>query len=134
MDAGKRFALLALEKDYGVKLPAASGPLYGSFKVKKAGIKVRFDEVGSGLMVGRKVLMEDTVEVEENLGGFDIVGEDGEWKAANAKIVSKRKVVVSHPDIVKPKAVRYAWLDNPVGANLYNKEGLPAAVFTTEER
>jgi sialate O-acetylesterase len=25
--------------------------------------------------------------------------------------------------------VRYAWADNPEGANLYNKEGLPAEPF-----
>jgi sialate O-acetylesterase len=25
--------------------------------------------------------------------------------------------------------VRYAWADNPEGANLYNKEGLPASPF-----
>jgi sialate O-acetylesterase len=28
--------------------------------------------------------------------------------------------------------VRYAWADNPDGANLYNKEGLPASPFSTE--
>lgn len=31
-----------------------------------------------------------------------------------------------------PVAARYAWASNPKGANLYNKEGLPAALFTTE--
>jgi sialate O-acetylesterase len=25
--------------------------------------------------------------------------------------------------------VRYAWADNPEGANLYNNEGLPASPF-----
>jgi len=29
-------------------------------------------------------------------------------------------------------AVRYAWADNPQGANLYNKEGLPASPFRTD--
>jgi sialate O-acetylesterase len=28
-----------------------------------------------------------------------------------------------------PVFVRYAWADHPQGANLYNKEGLPASPF-----
>ncbi len=31
-----------------------------------------------------------------------------------------------------PVEVRYAWAANPEGANLYNKEGLPASCFTTK--
>jgi sialate O-acetylesterase len=31
-----------------------------------------------------------------------------------------------------PVAVRYAWADNPDDANLYNKEGLPASPFRTD--
>lgn len=34
--------------------------------------------------------------------------------------------------IQNPKYVRYAWSDNPDGANLYNKEGLPASPFRTD--
>ena len=29
--------------------------------------------------------------------------------------------------------VRYAWADNPENPNLYNKEGLPASPFRTDE-
>ena len=29
----------------------------------------------------------------------------------------------------KPVWVRYAWADNPEGANIYNSEGLPAGPF-----
>jgi sialate O-acetylesterase len=29
-------------------------------------------------------------------------------------------------------AVRYAWADNPDGANLYNAEGFPAAPFRSD--
>jgi len=31
-----------------------------------------------------------------------------------------------------PMAVRYAWANNPEGANLYNAEGLPASPFRTD--
>ncbi|HQP42996.1 MAG TPA: hypothetical protein PLV66_04930 [Thermoanaerobaculales bacterium] len=31
--------------------------------------------------------------------------------------------------VAEPAAVRYAWADNPAGANLVNAEGLPASPF-----
>ena len=83
-------------------------------------------------MVGNKHLMDATVEVDEPLKRFQIAGEDRTWKWANATITSKDSIEVSHPDIAKPTVVRYAWSANPEGANLYNKEGLPASIFTTE--
>jgi sialate O-acetylesterase len=51
---------------------------------------------------------------------------------ANAKI-ENNKVVVWSDQITNPLAVRYAWADNPEGANLYNAEGLPAAPFRTDQ-
>ena len=41
-------------------------------------------------------------------------------------------MTVSHPEVLKPVVVRYAWSMNAKSANLYNKEGLPASIFTTE--
>lgn len=41
-------------------------------------------------------------------------------------------MVVWHREIKKPTEVRYAWSPNPTGANLYNREGLPDSVFTTD--
>ena len=41
-------------------------------------------------------------------------------------------VTVSHPKVPNPTAVRYAWSTYAKAANLYNKEGLPASIFTTE--
>ena len=35
-------------------------------------------------------------------------------------------------DMPNPMYVRYAWADNPVNPNLYNKEGLPASPFRTD--
>lgn len=35
--------------------------------------------------------------------------------------------------LAQPVAVRYAWAINPSGANLYNRDGLPAAPFRTDE-
>jgi sialate O-acetylesterase len=41
-------------------------------------------------------------------------------------------VVVSHPDVAAPGAVRYAWAD-VTDANLYDGANLPAAPFRFEE-
>ncbi|HET9052628.1 MAG TPA: sialate O-acetylesterase, partial [Cyclobacteriaceae bacterium] len=62
---------------------------------------------------------------------FAITGADKKFVWAKAKIKGTT-VVVWSDEIAKPVAVRYAWADNPEGANLYNKEGLPASPFTTE--
>ncbi len=65
------------------------------------------------------------------LRGFAVAGRDRKWVWAEARI--KGNTVVVRSDKVKaPLAVRYAWADNPAGANLYNQEGLPAAPFRTD--
>lgn len=132
MDAGKRLALWALEKDYHKKVDAISGPLYKSYKKRGEKLKIKFTEVGSGLMTGHKHLLDKTIPINEPLKAFEIIGEDGEWKRAEAKIISKNKIEVWSSSVSNPIHVRYAWSGTPDGANLYNKEGLPAAVFTTE--
>jgi len=131
-DVGKRLALWALAKDYGIDVPAYSGPLYKISEVKGSKILLRFSQVGSGLMVGSKNLMDDAVEIDEPLKRFQICGKNRAWQWADAMIVSKDTIEVSHPEIAEPVVVRYAWSSNPEGANLYNKEGLPASLFTTE--
>jgi len=42
-------------------------------------------------------------------------------------------VVVSSPEVPRPVAVRYAYSMNPEGCNLYNREGLPASPFRTDD-
>lgn len=133
MDAGKRFALWALTHDYNIKTATESGPLFKSKKVKSNKIEIKFTKVGSGLMVGHKQQLENTVLVNEPLKWFEILTADGQWKTAEAKITAKNKIVVWNTAVSNPINVRYAWSGNPEGANLYNKEGLPAAVFSTEK-
>jgi sialate O-acetylesterase len=40
--------------------------------------------------------------------------------------------VVSSPDVAVPRHVRYGWAYNPI-TTLFNKEGLPAIPFRTDE-
>lgn len=133
MDAGKRLALWALKNDYNVEVSAVSGPLYHSHKIKRNKIQITFSEVGEGLIVGHKHLLNPVSEVKNQpLKWFEIKGKDGEWYSAQAKIISKNKVEVWSEEGLMPMAVRYAWSSNPEGANLYNNHGLPASVFLTE--
>jgi sialate O-acetylesterase len=41
------------------------------------------------------------------------------------------RVEVYSPEVEKPEYVRYAWKDTS-SASLFNKEGLPASSFSTE--
>lgn len=132
-EAGKRLAFWALANDYGVKMPSFSGPLYKSHKIKGDKVLVRFDHADGGLMVGQKEALKATVKVDEPLQHFQIAGADGVWHWADATIVKKDTIEVSHPQVPNPVTVRYAWAMNPEAANLYNQAGLPASLFTTDK-
>ena len=134
MDLGKRLAAWALAKDYGFEMVAYSGPLYREHRIEGDRIIVTFDHVGSGLMSGVKNVLEPTQPSELPLQCFEIAGADGKWQPAVAQISSPTTVTLSHPAIAQPKQVRYAWAPYPEGANLYNKEGYPASVFSTAAR
>ena len=131
IDAGKRLSLWALKQAYNQNL-VCSGPLLQSAKREGRKVIVRFDHVGSGLMVGRKHLLDSAVEVDEELKRFQICGPDFQWEWATARIVGKNEVEIWHENIQDPVEVRYAWSSHPQGANLYNREGLPASLFKVQ--
>ncbi|MCD8509018.1 MAG: sialate O-acetylesterase [Bacillus sp. (in: Bacteria)] len=116
---GKRLALAARNLAYGEEL-VHSGPIYTWKEVKGTEIILHFDHVGSGL-----------VAKNGDLEQFQICDEEGNYLPAKA-VISGNIVIVSNNEIKDPRHVRYAWANNPEGANLYNKEGLPASPFTTE--
>jgi sialate O-acetylesterase len=64
------------------------------------------------------------------LQGFTIAGADKKFVNAEAKIQGG-KILVCSPQVAKPVAVRYGWCDCPV-VNLWNKAGLPATPFRTD--
>jgi len=132
-DVGERLALWALAKDYGKKDLVYSGPLYRGMKVEGGKIRVEFDSVGSGLMVGKKDGRNPAVEDKAvKLNRFAVAGADKKWVWADA-VIDGETVVVSSPQVPDPVAVRYAFSINPEGCNLYNKEGLPASPFRTDD-
>jgi sialate O-acetylesterase len=131
-DVGDRLARWALANEYGKKV-VPSGPLFRELKIDGNKAVVAFDHVGAGLMVGRKSGLKPTEEDRDGtLRRFAVAGKDKKWVWAEAKIVGAT-VVCTHPDVPNPVAVRYGFAMNPVGANLYNKDGLPASPFRTDD-
>jgi len=122
-DVGERMAVCAEKIAYGDSGLVASGPIYHSAKIEGNKIVITFNNVGGGLIA----------KGGDELSQFAIAGEDGKYLWANA-VIKDNKVIVWSDEITQPLYVRYAWADNPEGANLYNKEGLPASPFTTDTR
>jgi sialate O-acetylesterase len=129
---GLRLALWALARDYGKDI-VCSGPLYREHRVEDGKVRISFDHVGSGLMVAGKEGLDPPVEIPgAKLERFAIAGEDREWHWADAEIDGET-VLVSSPNVSAPVAVRYAYDASPEGCNLYNREGLPASPFRTDD-
>ena len=131
-DVGSRLARWSLSRDYGQKDMVVSGPLYKSLQVDGSKVRLAFDHIGSGLIVGAKQGRAAAVEDKEGkLKRFAIAGADKKWFWAEA-LIEKDTVVLSSAEVLEPVAVRYAYAMNPDGANLYNREGLPASPFRTD--
>jgi len=120
-DVGERLALAAEKIVYGENI-IHSGPIYESSKVEGNKIVISFTNMGSGL----------TTRDGDELGEFAIAGDDKKFVWAKAKIEGNTIVVWSDA-VTNPKYVRYAWADDPVNPNFFNKEGLPASPFRTDQ-
>jgi sialate O-acetylesterase len=116
--AGARLALAARAIAYGEKI-VYSGPLYRSMKIEGNKAILSFKDIGGGL-----------VAQGGELKGFTLCGPDKKFVNARAEIQGDT-VVVSSPQVERPVAVRYGWANCPV-VNLFNKEGLPASPFRTD--
>ncbi|QDV68386.1 hypothetical protein Poly24_20950 [Rosistilla carotiformis] len=131
-DVGDRLAQWALHQTYEKQQIVPAGPLFKSQEIEGASIRLSFDYVGGGLIVGKKEGLQPTEEVKQGkLERFAIAGADKQWHWADATIDGD-SVVVKSAAVAEPVAVRYAYSMNPEGANLYNKEGLPASPFRTD--
>jgi sialate O-acetylesterase len=116
---GARLALAARGIAYHQPIEY-SGPVFKQAKIDGNQIVLTFDHVDGGLQVDG-----------DNLSGFSICGPDKKFVWASAMIKGQDKVLVFSPDVPQPVAVRYGWANYPV-VNLYNKAGLPASPFRTD--
>jgi sialate O-acetylesterase len=120
LEVGERLGLWALGTIY--KQPIEySGPLYESMQIEGSEVRVHFSHVGSGM----------EARGGGELRGFAAAGTDRKFHWAQARIENDA-VVVSSRDVLNPVSVRYAWADSPE-CNLFNKDGLPASSFRTDD-
>lgn len=114
---GDRLAIAAFNKAYGETV-VYSGPMAEGLTIEGNKLIIRFTATGSGLITNDG----------ETPAEFAIAGADKKFVWAKARIEGNQ-VIVWSDQITDPVYVRYAWADNPVNPNLYNKEGLPASPF-----
>lgn len=117
---GDRLALAARSIAYGESNLVYSGPMFQEAVPEGDSLRVYFSSTGSGLEAKGGVLK-----------GFAIAGADRKFVSAQARI-DGGTVLVSSPSVAKPAYVRYAWADDPE-VSLYNKEGLPASPFRSDD-
>ena len=118
---GDRLAKIALANLYGVEGQVWSGPQFVSAEPTEdeTQLVVKFCHA-TGLKAG-----------DNGLDGFQVCGEDGEFKPAKAEI-RDATVVVWSTEVAKPVAVRYLWDDSST-ASLFNDAGLPALPFRSDD-
>jgi sialate O-acetylesterase len=117
---GRRLAALALEKRYGKPLPHR-GPRYLRHEIAGHAFRITLCGHEPNLRTG------DGGPVK----GFAVAGADQKFLPAEAVIDGADTIVVHHPDVQAPAAIRYAWSAAPV-ANLENAHGWPAAPFRSD--
>ncbi|RLT21049.1 MAG: sialate O-acetylesterase [Planctomycetota bacterium] len=126
---GERLALQAARIAYGKKNDGASPSLrkaryYDGYSI------VSFNNVGAGLVIKGGMISENALP-SDKLMGFQIGGADGVWYDADAKIIDRDRVELSHASVAKPTKVRFAFINFPL-ANLFSIGGLPAEPFRTD--
>lgn len=119
LPVGERFAQAALAVAYG-RQEKWHGPVFRGAERDGHALRVRFDDA-------------DGLQARGGApGGFAIAGADRKWVWAEARIAGDT-VLVSHPAVPEPVAVRYNWVGTPCGANLANAAGLPAEGFRSDD-
>jgi sialate O-acetylesterase len=116
---GARMALAALALANGESIEY-SGPIYSSMRIQGDRAILSFKHVDGGLRAQGGPLT-----------GFAIAGKDRKFFNAEAEIQGDN-VIVRSPKVSDPVAVRYGWANYPV-VNLWNKAGLPASPFRTDD-
>ena len=131
-DPGERMGLVALHNVYGQDI-VYSGPTFSSMKIEGNKIRITFANTGSGLVIATPpwTAPDETPSTTEALHNFAIAGDDQKWVWGKAEI-DGNDVVVSSDQVPNPVAVRFAWANYPLNFNFYNKEGLPAFPFRTD--
>lgn len=119
-EGGKRLALLALGKTYGMQGFGFASPEYESLTINGSVAVLKFVNAANGL-----------TSFGKEITNFEVAGKDKIFYPAKAAI-NGSTVSVSSPMVKDPVAVRYAFKDFVVG-DLFGTDGLPVASFRTDE-
>jgi sialate O-acetylesterase len=113
----ERLLALALAQTYGRTGLAHAGPEFERLEIRGAEAVVHFRHAADGLLTrdGHAPVC------------FDLAGADGRWFFAAAEIRGST-VVLTHPQVPAPVAVRFAWHET-AQPNLVNRAGWPAYSF-----
>ena len=118
---GQRLAWLALSDTYGITGIASHSPQYDRHEIIGDKIRVFVTETPNNI-----------APMWTSLAGFEIAGDDGIFHPAKAEIIdSPTCIVVSSPEVTKPKHVRYAFHNTPLHS-VYSGFGLPLLPFRTD--
>jgi sialate O-acetylesterase len=121
-DVAHRLVLTAAKVAYGENV-IASGPTYQSMQVEGNRIRVKFSDLGSGLLIKDQY---------GYIHGFEVAAADGKFAPAQAEQEGS-DIIVFNRAVSRPVAVRYDWSNTPDG-DVYNREGLPALPFRAGAR
>src|SRR5262249_13975651 len=116
---GARLALAARHVAYGDSIEFA-GPSFAGLDIQGDRAILRFRHVGKGLEAPAG-----------DLKGFASAGEDRKFVNGREKVGGAPGVVPSEKG-TRPVAVRFGGANSPV-VNLWNKDGLPASPFRTDD-
>ncbi|MDZ8117634.1 sialate O-acetylesterase [Pontiella agarivorans] len=116
--AGYRLGLLARNKIYGEKGLCAEGPRFKKVDFQGRKAVISFADTNLVLRPGG----ENT---------FELAGKDGVFKPASAEL-KNGKIILTAEDLPVPAYVRYGWR-KWVTPTLYNREGLPAGPFRSDD-
>ena len=115
-EVGFRLAMLALKKQYNLE-NISSGPTIKEVELIDSKLKIKFDDVGDGLII-----------LDKNSEEFEIADSSMNYLSAEINVLDDYIIVYSE-DITYPKYVRYGWSDTP-NSILFNSEGLPVSSFS----
>ncbi|WP_428389948.1 sialate O-acetylesterase [Mucisphaera sp.] len=119
---GERLALWAFDEVYGEEINGQAPVFWEvNFDTGSNEVELKFANAGSGL----------TTSDGGPVRGFVIADESMRFRWAKARIEGD-VVYVSEARVADPKAVRYAWDENPSWANLVSGDGLPVSPFRTD--
>jgi len=115
---GERLALQALYHVYGrLDEKDAFGPIYKGFVYRDGGIELHFKYADGGF------------KVKGELSGFEIAGDDKQYKPANA-LIKGNTIFVKSDEVAEPVCARYCWT-NYGDVTVFGTNGIPLAPFRT---